>query len=220
MMTLSEFPSIDILERRLQSLAVLDAMLCPEWEYRYFSYDQNWGTGETMGSIRDGSGDNVFILFFEKGCFIKEFYHERPVLSDAYVPVPTAFAIATQEPAFSPENVTFCYWRSRVSDHWEMNGLNEQFNPEISELLALVDGKPETYLRFAEDYYEKTIPQEMVIAVYEHQILSASLLEQISFTGEREKLQKDINQIGYPSDLPKLSSFRERVFAIFRSSGG
>jgi len=46
----------------MQSLATLDAIYSPEWEYRYYSYDSNWGEGEEMGSIRNGSGD-TFLLF-------------------------------------------------------------------------------------------------------------------------------------------------------------
>jgi hypothetical protein len=36
---LSHLPDIDHLKSLSQSLAMLDAILCPEWEYRYYSLE-------------------------------------------------------------------------------------------------------------------------------------------------------------------------------------
>jgi hypothetical protein len=36
---------------------MLDAIVCPEWEHRYYSFNANWAADEVMGSMRDGSGD-------------------------------------------------------------------------------------------------------------------------------------------------------------------
>jgi hypothetical protein len=202
MKTLVHFPNIDTLKQRMQSLAVLDALLCPEWEHRYFSYNKNWGVGETMGSIRNGSGDEVFALFSDAGCFIKEFYHERPVLDEAYAHVPVEFLEATQEKAFSPENVTACYWRGRQSSHWEMNGNDKKFDPITSFLLATVDGKPEIYEAFAKEYYGQVLPSDLTAQIFQHETLTPSNVDSIAFAGELEELKTDIDEIGYPSSLP------------------
>jgi len=131
---------IGLLKQRMQSLALLDAVLCPEWEFRYFSYNNEWNVGETMGSIRNGSGDNVFALFSGAGCFIKVYDHVRPVCDGAYAIVPLEFREAVREPAFSPENVTVCYWRSYQSGHWKMSGNEGGFTPEANFMLAALDG--------------------------------------------------------------------------------
>lgn len=55
-------PSIAELRRIAQSLAVLDAILCPDWEYRYYSFNSRWGFGDEMASMRNGSGDEWFPL--------------------------------------------------------------------------------------------------------------------------------------------------------------
>ena len=40
---LEGLPDVTRLKRLLQSLAMLDAILMPEWEYRYYSFNAHWG---------------------------------------------------------------------------------------------------------------------------------------------------------------------------------
>jgi hypothetical protein len=47
-------PSISELRRLTQSLAMLDAIICPEWNSRYYSFNCNWSAGEAMASMRKG----------------------------------------------------------------------------------------------------------------------------------------------------------------------
>ena len=49
----SGLPDIRVLRRLTRSLAVLDAVLFPEWEERYHSFDASWSTGELMASPED-----------------------------------------------------------------------------------------------------------------------------------------------------------------------
>jgi hypothetical protein len=51
------------------ALAMLDALLSPEWQDRYYSFNQRWSlpSGTRTGSMRNGSGDDLFILFFPDG---------------------------------------------------------------------------------------------------------------------------------------------------------
>src|SRR4051794_4341165 len=72
----SGLPGIDDLKRLMQSTAVLDAVLSPDWEYRWYSFNAKWSKGEQMGSMRNGSGDDLFAHFTKAGCFIKGFWHE------------------------------------------------------------------------------------------------------------------------------------------------
>ena len=53
------------LEKLTQSIAMLEAIVSPEWEYRYFSFNRLWdeSKGERMASMRNGSGDEYFIVF-------------------------------------------------------------------------------------------------------------------------------------------------------------
>src|SRR3954463_3910296 len=80
---LTLLPEVDRLRALLQSMAMLDAILCPEWEFRYYSFNAAWSDGERMGSMRNGSGDHFFALFNAAGCWLKGFAHEAPM---AHVP--------------------------------------------------------------------------------------------------------------------------------------
>jgi hypothetical protein len=46
---------------------MLDAIMSPEWEWRYYSFDSRWGPGEEMASMRNGSGDAYSIVFSSAG---------------------------------------------------------------------------------------------------------------------------------------------------------
>ncbi len=48
--TLAVLPDIEGLRNLTQSLAMLDAIMSPEWEYRYYSFNSKWDDGEMMAS--------------------------------------------------------------------------------------------------------------------------------------------------------------------------
>jgi hypothetical protein len=44
----ARLPAIAVVRRRSQSLAVLDAIMSAEWQYRYFSFDSDFGPGQAL----------------------------------------------------------------------------------------------------------------------------------------------------------------------------
>ena len=64
---INELPNIEDIRKASQSLAMLDLILVQEWEYRYFSFNSIWDSGEMMASMRNGEGDEYFILFSKNG---------------------------------------------------------------------------------------------------------------------------------------------------------
>ena len=66
------------LEHLCKALAMLDAVMSPDWTYRYFLYDSKWGApaDERMASLDNGSGDGYFLVFSSTGNFLKGFDHE------------------------------------------------------------------------------------------------------------------------------------------------
>src|SRR5690242_17751493 len=80
---LSSLPDVESLKKLSQSLAMLDAIISPEWEYRYYSFNSKWDKNKMMASMRNGEGDEYFILFNQHGAIIKGFAHERPMSSYA-----------------------------------------------------------------------------------------------------------------------------------------
>lgn len=59
---INQLPSIEKVIEISQSLAMLDAILMPDWEYRYFSFNKEWNINQYMASMRDGEGSHYRCL--------------------------------------------------------------------------------------------------------------------------------------------------------------
>ena len=55
---------------------MLDAIIMPEWDYRYYSFNSKWSAGQEMASMRNGQSDAWFCVFSDVGVFFKGFDHE------------------------------------------------------------------------------------------------------------------------------------------------
>lgn len=218
---LSGLPAVDALKRLMQSMAVLDAVLSPEWEYRYYSFNSKWAKGEQMGSMRNGSGDDLFALFNKHGCFLKGFAHEAEMTPYREDPpalwpglltgVPAAFNSGLNEPAAMMENTTFCIWRRYGDTKWnrgkfvfpqlESYSDGSPKGPDGSvNLLSPYDTKPETYLEWASDYFSsgENLTIDHVRHVYAQKPLTTKLVREINPEITLADLKADIDEIGYP----------------------
>nr|WP_327070852.1 MULTISPECIES: hypothetical protein [unclassified Kitasatospora] len=72
-------PEPDALRDHCRALAVLDAILSPDWEARHYSFDSRWSPTEQLASMRNGSGDEYSIVFAPAGVYIRGFDHESPM---------------------------------------------------------------------------------------------------------------------------------------------
>ena len=68
--------SINDLKKVCKAIAVLDAIICQEWEYRFYSYNSKWAEAEECATMRTGGGDEYHILFNQYGAVINGFAHE------------------------------------------------------------------------------------------------------------------------------------------------
>jgi len=203
---LRQLPNVFSLKRLLQSVAMLDAIICPRWEYRYYSFDSNWATGEMVGLMRNGQGDGFFAAFNRHGAFIKGFDHESPAASlqvpseQFYRDLPHQFAAFGREPTFSPQFVTFCMWRLSEEPAWSSAKITlpeSEDSDGSAHLLEILDCLPETYLRWATEYYESEVSPQAVIAVYEHRALTEGILASLNPKCSLTSLRDDIAKIGY-----------------------
>jgi hypothetical protein len=220
---LSGLPDIDGLRRLWKSMAMLDAILKRDWEYRLYSFNCRWSKTrpEQMGSMRNGQGDDVFALFTQKGCWLKGFAHEaamtpyrlkRPrVFLGVLDGVPAEFTHCLEQPAFNLPDTTFCVWRRYADAAWQRGAIDfpPGDDPDGSAmLLSPLDGRPETYLERASSYFNKPwLTLDMVRHVYCHRPLTGELLAAMRpdlelDVGEPrltvEDLEEDITEIGYP----------------------
>ena len=187
---------------------MLDAIVSPEREYRYYSFNSAWADSELMASMRNGSGDYWFALFSVDGVALHGLAHEAP----AYRPgkpwpgifdrLPTQFhANFLREPAFTTEHSTFCVWRLVADDRWSCGpvALPPGSDPDGSaELLAILAGEPSQYVELARDYFERDLDLDDVTAVYRHAPLDAALVGRLNPDVGLDDLTDDIAEIGYP----------------------
>ena len=201
-------PDIAGFRRLTRALATLDAILSPEWEYRYYSFNSNWAEGEMMASMRDGSGDQWFALLSSAGVVLHGLVHESPMFRlDSPWPgifdsLPSEFhANFLNEPAFDTANTTFCIWRRASDDRWFAGAvqLPPGDDPDgSSSLLAILAGDPRQYVEFAAEYYERAIDVADIAAVYRHDPLTRALVKRLNPDAELEALTEDLREIGFP----------------------
>lgn len=209
---LAALPDAGKLKALCQSLAMLDAIMSPEWEGRYYSFNNHWDDEAALASMRDGSGDDYFILFVPAGVVIKGFAHESEMSPYRVQPplvwpgvldtCPKALKVPLSDPAFSLEDVTFCIWNTVQDKQWKTGDISfpdAEFSDGSEDLLCILDGKPETYQKYADEYYEREIRLEAIQHIYNYQPLTTDILTAINSEAAWADLEEDIAEIGYPS---------------------
>ncbi|MCW2914408.1 MAG: hypothetical protein JWN52_2476 [Actinomycetia bacterium] len=169
-------------------MAMLEAILSPEWEDRVYSFDAHWGPGQQMASMRSGSGDEYSIVFSLAGAYIRGFDHKSPMSPYGLDPArpwpgvidddPPEFAAQVTEPAFAhsfPDGpvpaLTACLWRRTTDDRWRTGTIDFPDGSVDADgakwmFELLVEGTPEACCRHAGDYFEVPVAAELVQHVY------------------------------------------------------
>jgi hypothetical protein len=208
-------PDIVVLRDRCRAVAMLDAILSPEWEYRYYSFDSQWGPGEEMASMRNGAGDMYSIVFSAAGAFIRGFDHSSPMspaVNDHQLwpglvdSVPEVFIDCVREPAFSYDGLleaTVCLWRQRGDDRWRAGEIRfpDSDDPDGADWLfaVLVDPTAIAYQTFAEDYYQHPVDIDAVREIHVLSPLTDDLVQRINPDLTLDNLTDDLAEIGYPA---------------------
>jgi hypothetical protein len=187
---------------------MLDAIMSPEWEFRYYSFDSYWADGEMMASMRDGSGDHWFALMTPAGIALHGLAHESPAfhhgspLQGIFDSLPSVFhENFLSEPAFDTANSSFCIWRLANDAQWSTGRVRLPRGPDpdgSEELLSILAGDPREYVAFAADYFDRAIDLAGVEAVYRHEPLTNELVRRLNPDADIESLAEDLEEIGYP----------------------
>jgi hypothetical protein len=184
--------SVADVERRCVALATLDAILCDDWESRYYSFNSRWNKKKKlrMGSMRNGEGDEWFALFFPDGrAAIKGFAHEAKQPKGILDDLPKSFAPDfLKERAFSMDNTTFCLWSD--GDAWITKG-----KPTMLELVA---GTARDYAKWAKDYFGMKVDAKVVQRFFAHEPLTPALARALNRDVELDDVADDLKEIGYP----------------------
>ncbi|MBE1588988.1 hypothetical protein ACFPOI_56330 [Nonomuraea angiospora] len=209
-------PEVPVLRDFCRSVAVLEAILSPDWASRRHSFDAGWAPGEEMASMRNGSGDEYSIVFMAGGAYVRGFDHEAamsPYGNDGPWPgvldsVPDVFRRCVEEPAFRDKDgmpvVTACLWREAGDDAWRVGEIDYPdgaHDPDGSAHLfaLLVDPTPEAFQRFAEDYYEMPVDLDAIRHVHAFRPLTQAVVTTLNADLTLEDLAEDLAEARYPS---------------------
>jgi len=194
---INTLPDTSKVKRISQSLAMLDAIIMPEWELRYFSFDCHWDGSHMMASMKNGSGDEYFLLFDQYGVVGKVFVtnvklpaNER---NELIAKIPSVFQSFKKEEAFSLDDISFCFWCKNGEHNW----ISEPKTKNLPHLNFLI-GDPELYKVWAEEYYEKEFDIEVIRDIFSHKPLTPEIVAKLNTEISFEKLIDDLDEIGYP----------------------
>ncbi|MFG2123831.1 hypothetical protein [Streptomyces sp. NPDC048710] len=213
-----QLPQISVVRDRSRAMAMVDAIMSPAWDSRFYSFNSRWSPTEEMASMRDGCGNDYSIVFAPAGAYGRGFDHESPMSPyrlatpapwpGLFDEVPEVFLPQVTEPAFSEVDgtprATVCFWRERSDTGWKCGAVKAL--PEGVEddggaewlFDVLLDGRPEAYQHFAEEYYEVAVSLEAVRHVYALRPLTQSVVSSLNPDVDLASLDEDMAQIGYP----------------------
>lgn len=102
---------------------------------------------------------------------------------------------------------TFCIWRKTGDTQWHIGNIDfpkdHAYGDGSADLLYILDNDPQTYRKWALEYYEETFAEqklklESVKHVYEHKPITRKIARQINPGIEDfEALRKELDEIGY-----------------------
>lgn len=204
-------PDVEPLRRACQAMATLDAVLSPDWEFRYYTYQKNWDRDRQLASMRDEGGDEWFLLFCPAGVILKGFVPDaamaepvarsgRPwpgVMDD----VPPAFRELFGDERLAARRATFCVWRPAGDEQWHRGHVQFPAGPDpdgSEHLMAILDCEPVTYARWAEQYYEIEIPFIEVRRIFMHRPMTEEMAKALNPQAEWGALIEELDRIGYP----------------------
>jgi hypothetical protein len=202
---LSKLPGIEECRQIFKSIAILDAIHMPEWEYRYYSFNSKWDKNEMMASMRDGSGKHYFALFNQYGLIIKGFEHlsdtednchkNGQIGKDIFAGVPAEFSGFLKEPAFIIEDTTFCIWNIKSKGVWYSNKV---YRADELYLLKVLIGGAKGYMEWAEEYYEKEIHKSVVEDIFNFKPLNEVIVKSLNNEISMQDVKEDVIEIDYP----------------------
>ena len=211
-------PHPRLLGQRAMALALLDAIICPEVEYRYFTYDPAFAAGQHVAAMKNGEGDHWYLHLSAAGAIVKGHVQDLPrgearaMALHAQAMVPEDFAALLHEPAFMMDSVSFCYWRRSGDDGW-----SKLAHPDVrlrhrydgsEDYLSILLAPASCYYEYAADYFECEPPLAAIEHLYAHAPLSASLVKSLNPQMSLDVALEAAVRIGYPG-LPRRAPFSD-----------
>lgn len=166
-------PSPAVLRRRCEALARLDHALDPDADVPTHDFDRRAG----IFWLREGDGNFVQISFRRPGVVILGFDHDSPMSpakNDEQIwpglvdELPKPLRRALRDYSLG-HDITFCYWREARDRKWQSARIRRPRGRDVdgsARLLAILDGNPRHYRRYAELVFELDVPLDVILRAY------------------------------------------------------
>lgn len=209
-------PHPRLLAQRAMALALLDAIICPEVQYRYFTYDPAFAAGQHVAAMRNGEGDHWYLHLSGAGAIIKGHVHDLPrgqaraMALHAQAQVPADFAALLHESAFMMDSVSFCYWRRSQDTLWRQlphpDARLQHHYDGSADYLSILLASSTCYFSYASDYFECEPPLASIDHVYAHGPLTAALVRSLNPQMSLGDALDAAARIGYPGQSQRASA--------------
>lgn len=181
--------------RNSRALAILDAILMPDWEGRYFSFNAKWNPTQSqqMASMRNGSGDEYFALLSPAG-IIGKVYAPHDLATAAFIEtdVPNTLVQGfADEPAFALDRTSFIFWRTASAASWSSS-------PSVLNTLPYLEFVAygaHVYHEWAEGYYEREIDLATVEEVFQTLRIDDATVRRLNPDQSLESIAEDLAEI-------------------------
>ena len=203
------FPDLRTLGNRAKALAMLDAIICPEFQYRYFSYDASWGDEEQVAVMRNGDGDHWFLHLSSSGAALKGYVQKLPrgearaMAIEVQRRVPEQFGAFLHEPAFAMDAVSYFYWRRSGDLAWSRvahpDAALAQRPDGSADFLSILLAPASCYYDYATDYFECEPPLTSIEHIYALAPLTAAIVKSLNPQMTLSQARSAADAIGYPA---------------------
>ncbi|WP_338706748.1 hypothetical protein [Paenibacillus amylolyticus] len=209
----------DALRKRMRILAALDIIFSEEEWLRVHHYEAELQPGLAWGSINNGAGDHLHVLFTDSGTLIKGFDHESPLSPHAredgkiypgmYDEVPETLmaVLRDQEETLDLEDVTFCLWQEGNDLQWKVGNWIQLAMTEEDKadarggaefLLGYIEKNSEDYVDWAKGYYDLLdLSLKAVAEIYDEKPVTVSLIKQLCPERDVAAALNELQQRGY-----------------------
>lgn len=188
------------LQTLCRGLGALDAIMCEEWEYRYYSYINDWDINEECFEMRNGEGNHFLILFTNKECVISGYELGESTIKFNENDIPSEFSKFLFGEPIKTIGTTFCMWTQ--NGEWIENTYGK-VNLEDDMVSNLYGDTVTKYSDWAYESYEpenylspkiveailngEKISESMILELNPSRTISAELKDELSYSLESLK---------------------------------
>jgi len=175
----------------------LEAIISPEWEYRYFSYDSSWSEDEEMASMRDGEGNTWFTVFKKDIIFYKCISKDDGFIEnykDIKQMIPEKFNNFINEEAFHTNVAT----KILIYDDKKWLEFGKSNVTHIIDLKTIQHWEAIDYKNWADKYYEIDLDLTSIQNIFTH-VIDEDIITSLNIELCFNDIKHEIEEIGYES---------------------